>query len=387
MEAAVEAAKKSVAKTPLLLPVLREAGVVDAGGQGLFVILEGALHFLKGEADELQYRKPQLVAATNPMPPKVAPLTTVQEEPYGYCTEFMITGEKLDVDRIRKRLDRKGVSLVVVGSEDTVRVHIHTLDPGAILHWAVSLGTLHQLKIQNMDDQHVDFMEMQKERLPTLEIGIIAVAAGQGITELLQSLGVSVIVPGGQTMNPSVRDILQAVESTPSDKVIILPNNKNIILTAAQVHTLTKKKVSVIPTKTIPQGVAALLAYNYEGTLDENTKAMEGAVSTVKTVEITKAVRSTRFDGLHIKRGQYIAIVDDEMLIANNDTIEPALMKALDKIRCEKTEVITLYYGADTKANQAEEIVQKVREKFPKAQVELVKGGQPHYNYIVSLEG
>jgi len=387
MEVAVEAAKRSVARTPLLLPVLKEAGVVDAGGQGLYIILDGVLHYMRGEAEELQYRRPQLVAAAEPMPPKVAPLAAVKEEPYGYCTEFIITGEKLDADRIRKRLDRKGQSLVVVGNESAVRVHIHTLDPGAILHWAVSLGTLHQLKIQNMDDQHVDFIEMQKERLPTLDIGIVAVAAGQGITELLQSLGASAIVPGGQTMNPSVRDILQAVETVPSDKVIILPNNKNIILTASQVQNLTSKKVAVVPTKTIPQGVAALLAFNYEGNLEENTRAMEAAVKSVQTIEVTKAVRSTRFDGLRIKRGQYIAIVDDEALIANDDEIEPLLLRALEKTVCKNVEVITLYYGADTRASQAEEMVQQIRLKYPQAQVELVRGGQPHYNYIISLEG
>jgi len=385
-EAAVEAAKGSVARTPLLLPVLREAGVVDAGGQGIYVFLEGALRYLKGEVEEIQYQKPQMVTADLPLSSKVAELVAEPEEPYGYCTNFLLEGQKLNPDKIRKKLDEKGQSLVVVGDETTVRVHIHTYDPGSIIRYATSLGTLHQLQIQNMDDQHVSFVEMQQKRLPASEIAVVAVASGGGMSEVLHSLGAAAIVPGGQTMNPSVQEIVAAVEAVPSKKVILLPNNKNIILTASQAQSLTSKEIAVVPTRTLPQGVAALIAFNYEGTLEENVQAMEEAIAGVKTVEITKAVRSTQIKGLKIKKGQFIGIVDDEELVAAGDSITEVLFEALGKTDIESAEIVTLYYGADVEAAQAEQIVQEIHNKYPEKQVEVVSGGQPHYSYIISLE-
>ena len=385
-EAAVEAAKVSVARTPLLLPVLREAGVVDAGGQGIYVFLEGALSYLKGEVEEIQYRKPQMVTADLPLSSKAAELVAEPGEPYGYCTNFLLEGQKLNPDKIRNKLEEKGQSLVVVGDEATVRVHIHTYDPGSIIRYATSLGTLHQLQIQNMDDQHVSFVEMQQKRLPASEIAVVAVASGNGVNEVLRSLGAAAVVPGGQTMNPSVQEIVDIVESVPSKKVILLPNNKNIILTASQAQSLTSKELAVLPTRTLPQGVAALIAFSYEGTLEENVQAMKEAVAGVKTVEITKAVRSTQIKGLKIKKGQSIGIVDDEELVAAGDSITEVLFEALGKTDIESAEIVTLYYGADVEAVQAEQIVQEICDKYPEKQVEMVSGGQPHYSYIISLE-
>jgi DAK2 domain fusion protein YloV len=385
-EAAVEAARDSVARTPLLLSVLREAGVVDAGGQGVYVLLEGALRYLEGKVEEMKYRRPQLVAAELPVAAKAAPLATEADEPYGYCTNFLLEGNKLSPDKIRKKLESKGQSVVVVGDETTIRVHIHTYDPGSIIRYATSLGTLHQLQVQNMDDQHVGFVEMQKERLPSLEISVVAVVAGSGMREVFRSLGAAAIVTGGQTMNPSVQEILQAVESVPSQKVILLPNNKNIILAASQVQSLTPKEIAVIPARTMPQGIAALIAFNYEGGMKENVQAMEEAVATVKTVEITEAARSTQLQGLKIKKGQVIAILDDEKLLAADDNVEEVLFEALDKAGIGSAEVVTVYYGADIEAAQAEQVVQKIRDKHHEKQVEMVSGGQPHYRYIVSLE-
>jgi len=385
-EAAVEAARNSVARTPLLLDVLREAGVVDAGGQGVYVLLEGALRYLEGKVEEMKYRRPQLVAAGLPAGTKTAQIVAEAEEPYGYCTNFLLEGNKLNPDKIRKRLESKGQSIVVVGDETTIRVHIHTYDPGSIIRYATSLGTLHQLQVQNMDDQHVGFVEMQKERLPSLDISVVAVAAGIGMREVFRSLGAAAIVPGGQTMNPSVQEILQAVESVPSQKVILLPNNKNIILAVSQVPSLTSKEVAVVPTRTVPQGIAALIAFNYEGGMEENVQAMEEAVATVKTVEITEAARSTQLQGLKIKKGQAIAIVDDEKLVAAGDNTAEVFFEALDKAGIESAEVVTVYYGTDVEATQAEQVIQKIRDNHPEKQVEMVSGGQPHYRYIVSLE-
>lgn len=382
-EAAVKAAKESVARTPLLLAVLREAGVVDAGGQGIYVLLEGILSYLKGELEIMKYRKPELIAAGAPSGGVVGGET---EEAYGYCTNFLLEGSKLNPDKIRKRLERKGKSVVVVGDENTVRVHIHTYDPGWVIKFATSLGTLHQLQIQNMDDQHVTFLEMQQERLSKLEIGVVAVVLGEGLAEVFRSLGAAAVVPGGQTMNPSVQEILQAVEATPSQKVIVLPNNKNIIPVASQVQSLTSKDVVVVPSKTIPQGIAALVAFNYEDTLEENVRAMEAAIAGVRTIEVTTAVRSTQIKGVKVKQGQAIAILDDKDLIAAADDAVGALMAGLDKIGLDGVEIITLYYGNGVKASEAEHVVAELRDCYPNKQVELVFGGQPHYYYIVSLE-
>ena len=386
MEAVVNEARDSVARTPLLLPVLREAGVVDAGGQGIYVLLEGALRYLRGEVEDMEYHKPQIVSANIPRVSTMPQFIMEQEEPYGYCTNFLLVGQKLNPDKIRNRLEGKGQSIVVAGDANNVRVHIHTYDPGAILRYATSMGTLHHIQIQNMDDQHVGFVEMQQERLPTLDIAVVAVASGEGMSEVFKSLGAAVIIPGGQTMNPSVRELLDAVESVSSERIIILPNNKNIILTASQVQPLTEKKIAVIPSRTLPQGVAALLAFNYEGTLEENTSFMEEAIGMVQTVEITKAVRSTQINGLDVKEGQAIGIVDGEDLVVVGDDVSEVLFNALKKADIDSAKVITLYYGSDIDSVHAKEVVDEITSKYPDRQVEMVSGGQPHYGYIVSLE-
>jgi len=385
MEATVKAARDSVANTPALLPVLRQAGVVDAGGQGLYVVLEGALKYLRGEVEDVQYRRPQVVPSSMPLVSRI-PMVTVREEPYGYCTEFALKGhKKLNPDRIKKRLDNKGQCLIVVGDESLVHIHIHTFNPGKIIHYATSLGTVHQIKVQNMDDQHKDYVEMAKAQAPPADIATVAVVSGEGLTQVFRSLGVTAIVPGGQTMNPSTRELLQAVESVPQDKVIILPNNKNIILTARQVPGLTSKKVEVVPTETIPQGVTALLSFNYDADLETNVSLMGEASSAVKTVEVARAVRSTKIGDLKIKRRQAIGFIDGE-LTSVGDSPEEVLWEVLLSLDTEGSEVITIYYGKNTKRSKAEEIVDRVRQQYPQLEVELIYGGQPHYHYIASVE-
>jgi hypothetical protein len=384
MEAAVDAASESVANTPNLLQVLREAGVVDAGGQGLHTILDGALRYLRGETEQMRLRKPQIIVSdvhATKMPQMIA----AEEVPYGYCTEFLLKGEKIPTDKIRKRLEKKGESLIVAGDESAVRIHIHTLDPGDVIRCATNLGTVHQVSIRNMDEQHQDFLEMQKERMPAVDTAIIAVVSGDGLTDVFTSLGASAIVPGGQTMNPSTKDLLQAVELVPSDKVIILPNNKNIVATANQVHSLTSKTIGVVPAETIPQGVAALLAFDYEVNLKTNTQIMKKAISAVRTIEITRATRSTRLGELKIKRKQPIGLLDGD-LIATGKNNTDVLNQVLAKLDLDKAEVITIYYGADTKTAEAEQISNSIREQHPQLQIEVVQGGQPHWNYIISIE-
>ncbi len=385
MEAVVNAASESVANTPTLLPVLREAGVVDAGGQGLYTILEGALRYLRGEAEQMQFRKPQMITSSIPLTARLPQMVAVDEEIYGYCTEFLLKGEELDLDKLRMKLRRKGKSLMVVGDESAARVHIHTLDPGNIVRYATSLGTMHQVSIRNMDEQHQDFLEMQKERAPAVDIATIAVVSGDGLADVFTSLGVTIIVPGGQTMNPSTKDLLQAVKAVASDKVIILPNNRNVVLAAEQVQSLTEKRIEIVPTQTIPQGVAALLTFDYEADFETNAQLMRESKSTVKTIEITRAVRSAQLDGLTIKKKQAIGLLDGDLLAAGNSTID-ILTKMLAKLDLTKSEIVTVYYGADTKLAEAEQVSVSVREQHPQLQVEVVRGGQPYYNYIISIE-
>jgi len=385
LDAAVKSAEESVARTPSLLPVLRDAGVVDAGGQGLYVLLDGALQFLKGESHKIQYRRPRLVVAETELVPRAAQRPTQLETPHGYCTNFVLEGQNLNLDKIEKDLKKKGQSLIVTGDDTLVRVHIHSFKPGEILKYATKLGNLHEITINNMDDQHAEFIKMQRERMPSVDIAMVTVATGDGFFELLNSLGDIIIIPGGQTMNPSVHELWQAVESAPSDNIILLPNNKNIVSAASQVQSLTSKKVKVVPTRNIPQGIAAFLAFGYDLNLEQNAKAMEKAINKVRAIEITRAARETRLNDLEISKGQFIAILNDEDLIARADKIGDVILEALGKAGAEKAGIVTAYYGAGIKGAEAQEIAQEIHDRYH-AEVEVVYGGQPHYDYIISLE-
>ena len=226
---------------------------------------------------------------------------------------------------------------------------------------------------------------MQKERMPTTDTAVIAVAAGEGLVDVFGSLGAAGVIPGGQTMNPSTKDILQAIEAAPSENVIILPNNKNIITTAAQVESLTSKKIKVVPSRTIPQGVVALLAFDYEADFSANAEIMEKALSSVKTIEVTRSVRATKINGLVIKKHQPIGLLDDELVAVGEADID-VINKIMDKICLDDSEVVTIYYGMDTPVAEAEEVSSNITERYPQLQVELIKGNQPHYNYIISVE-
>jgi len=331
----------------------------------------------------MQFRKPKIVTSSAIASTRIQPLN-LKEVPFGYCTEFLIKGQGIDQDKLRERLKKKGESLIVVGDKSNVRVHIHTLDPGNVLHFATSHGTVHQVSIRNMDEQHEDFLEMQKQRLPVSNIAIITVAPGEGIADVFSSLG-AFVVPGGQTMNPSTKDLLQAVESVVPDKIVILPNNKNIILTANQVHALTGKSVKVVPTKTVPQGVAALLAFEYEADFDTNAKVMEKARNSVRTIEITRAIRTTKIGDMRIRKNQAIGLLDTDLVAVSNTAVE-VLNQVLEKIELGDAEVVTIYYGQDIEQAEAEKINNSIKEKYSSLQIELVRGGQPHYEYIISIE-
>lgn len=384
LEATVNGANESVANTPKLLPVLREAGVVDAGGQGLYILLEGALLYLRGDGKQMQSHKSRVIAGSIPITPKPLQMTAKGEH-FGYCTQFMLTGGNLDPDKLREDLKDKGQSVIVVGDKSTIRVHIHTLEPDSVIRYATSLGTLHDINIGNMDEQHQDFLILQKEKMLPADTAIVAVVAGRGLADVFTSLGASAIVPGGQTMNPSTKDILQAVEAVPSDKVIILPNNKNIVLTARQVESLTNKSIKVVPVETISQGVAALIAIDRDADFETNAKYMIQAIPTVTTIEITRATRSTNLDGLDIKKNQAIGLLDGK-LSAAGDEASDVINDLLTRIDLAEAEVITIYYGSDTEEAEAEDVSACISKQYPQLQVEVVNGGQPHYDYIMGIE-
>jgi len=312
-------------------------------------------------------------------------MIAADEIPFGYCTEFMLQGQKLNVEKIRAKLEKKGESLIVVGDDQTVRVHVHTLEPGDIVRYVTPMGTLHQVSIRNMDEQHSDFLEMQRDKAPAVDMAIVAVIRGDGLAEVFTSLGVTAIVPGGQTMNPSTKDLLQAVESVTSDKVIILPNNKNIVMAAEQVRPLTEKSVEIVPTETIPQGVAALLAFDFEANLETNARLMIQAIPEVRTVEVTRAVRSTRISDMKIKKKQAIGLLDGELVAVGDDSSQ-VLRDAMAKLDMEQQEIVTIYFGGGADQAHAEQVSAAIRGQYPQLQVEVVRGGQPSYEYIVSIE-
>jgi uncharacterized protein len=383
LEVIVEAAGHSLANTPNLLPVLKDAGVVDAGGQGLYTILEGALRYLRGEGEQMQFRKPLMISSSVTSPTRLS-ISTVKEEPFGYCTEFLLKGENIDPDKLREKLKKHGESLIVVGDKANVRVHIHSLDPGTVLHLVTPIGTVHGVSVRNMDEQHEDYLEMQKQRMPASSVSIIAVAPGDGIREVFNSLG-AIVVPGGQTMNPSTKDLLTAVQAVDANKIILLPNNKNIILTASQVHSLTEKTIKVLGTKTVPQGVAALLAFDFEADFEANTKAMEKARKAVRTIEITRAIRTTKIGDMRIRKNQAIGLLDTDLVAVANSADE-VLQKVISEMDLDEAEIVTIYYGQEVTKEEADIIGTGIGENHPNLQIEVVDGGQPHYEYIISIE-
>jgi DAK2 domain fusion protein YloV len=376
----VDAARMSVVKTPMLLPVLKEAGVVDAGGQGFLTILEGALKYLNGEPMEISSGGEGAHALEH----------LEHEEGWGFDIQFHIRGKDLDVDGIRNQISSMGESALIVGDETLIKVHVHAPTPGSILDYGCSVGIITNVIVENMQEQYIDFMAGQTSRPPVSHEEVtgmttIAVTPGAGLIRVFESLGVGAVVSGGQTMNPSTQDILDAINKCQSDKVIVLPNNKNIYLAAEQAKQLSKKTVAIVPTITVPQGIAALLAFNFQNDLEANVKAMTISAKHIKTLEITTATRSASMDGVQVKEGQAIALIDDVLRGAGDDRNElvVTMLKQMDAVRAE---IITLYYGDTVSANDAEQLKEHIQNTFADQEIEIVSGGQPHYHYIISVE-
>jgi len=375
-------ARHSVTRTPSLLPVLAEAGVVDAGGQGLFVILEGMLRFMRGE--------PVTADAGLTTTVDLRPLHPEGEQGYGYDVQFIIHGENLNIEEIRQTITGMGDSALVVGDSEAIKVHVHVPDPGVPLGYGASMGSLSRVIVENMQEQYQEYILSQSRR-PAVsaealsKISTVVVASGQGLTDVFESLGASAVVPGGQTMNPSTEDILKAIESAPSDDVIVLPNNKNIVLTAEQAKSLSQKNVQVVPTITIPQGITALLALNYQADLPTNARIMDEAAQGIQTAEITKAVRSVQINGMGVREGEIIGMVNGMLKVKGSSPSE-VVLAALGQMDTELYEIITLYYGESITADEAEQIAAEITDRYPGQGIEVVDGGQSHYYYIISVE-
>ena len=388
--AALEEAKIALADTVNQNPVLKKAGVVDAGGKGWTLALEAMLLALRGE--DVVVPEEGAEGATK----EAANFSDFKTEDitFTYCTEFIIGREnKNDPEKLRAFLNSLGDSLVLVDDDEIIKVHVHTNDPGKALHEAIEYGHFITVKVENMRLQHTEKVlheqdkkpEAPKIAAPEKPLGVVSVCAGAGLADVFMNLGVDQIISGGQTMNPSTQDILEAVNKVPAETVFVLPNNKNIIMAAEQVGALTEKKVVVIPSKTVPQGVTAMLSFNPEGTVEENTQGMTEVLSGVETMQITYAARNSDFDGYDIHEGDYLAMVGGSLFGTSKDIT--VLLKGLaERVRDEEREFITIYYGADTKEKHAQKAADLFADICPKAEVNLINGGQPVYYYMISAE-
>ncbi|HIQ68458.1 MAG TPA: DAK2 domain-containing protein [Candidatus Faecousia excrementigallinarum] len=384
-EAAIAEAKVALADTVNQNPVLKKAGVVDAGGKGWLFALEAMLSALRGE---------DIAAPEGTVEVKEqADFSDFADEDitFTYCTEFIVSREgDSDPEDLRAFLNELGDSLVLVDDDEIIKVHVHTNDPGAALHEAVKYGSFVTVKIENMRLQHTEKVMSEQELAPKIAepekpIGVVSVCAGSGLADVFSNLGVDGIISGGQTMNPSTQDILEAVNKVPAETVLVLPNNKNIIMAAQQVDELTPKHVVVIPSKTVPQGVTAMLNFNPEGTVEENTEAMTESLSTVDTMQITYAARNSDFDGHDIHEGDYLAIYGSSLFGTSQD-IKVLLRALAEKVRDSGKEFITIYYGEDIKEKHAQKTADLFSNICPNADVNLLRGGQPVYYYMISAE-
>ena len=385
-QAALEEAKRALANTTNQNPVLKKAGVVDAGGKGWVLALEAMLLALRGEdivIPEGGITEAKESAAFSDF--------DTEDITFTYCTEFIIQRENdKDPETLRAFLDSLGDSLVLVDDEEIIKVHVHTNDPGKALHEAMDFGSFITVKIENMRLQHTEKVMTETEKAPKIAepekaLGVVSVCAGDGLADVFQNLGVDGIISGGQTMNPSTQDILEVVNKVPAETVFVLPNNKNIIMAAQQVAALTPKKVVVIPSKTVPQGITAMLSFNPDGEVAENEEAMTEALGMVDTMQITYAARNSDFDGYNIHEGDYLALYGSALFGTSRD-IKVLLRSLAEKVRDEGKEYITIYYGEDVKERHAQKAADIFADICPNADVNLLRGGQPVYYYLISAE-
>ena len=389
-----------LAKTPEMLPVLKEAGVVDSGGQGLVEVFHGMMDALEGK--EVDY---SIEGASMEAKPVKISAQTEAEIKFGYCTEFIIMLDKefpMETElEVKAYLESIGDSIVVVADDDIVKIHVHTNDPGLAIQKALTFGSLTKIKIDNMREEHEEKLIKEAAKIaeeeakkaaeakkaePRKEMGFISVSIGEGVGEIFKGLGVDYLIEGGQTMNPSTEDMLNAIDNVNADHIFILPNNKNIILAANQAKALTEdKEIHVIPTKTVPQGITAMINYLPDLSAEENEEAMEESITTVKTGQVTYAVRDTKIDDKEIHEGNIMGI-GDAGILAVGEELEATTLEMFKELVDDMSEIISIYYGAEVEEDVANELGEKVGEMFPDCDVEVHFGGQPIYYYVVSVE-
>ncbi|MBR3295305.1 MAG: DAK2 domain-containing protein [Clostridia bacterium] len=392
----INAAEVMLQKTPDMLPVLKEAGVVDSGGAGLITIYNGFRRAIKGEQiiDELDLAKP--AKKEENIPAAAREDISTADIKFQYCTEFFITDMKKPVDeklldQVREKLLKIGDSLVVVGDTQLIKIHVHTNDPDKALRVALDLGQLTRVKIENMRDQHSSIVEPEEpakepELGPKKDIGIVVVSSGEGLDAIFKDYNADQIVSGGQSMNPSTDDIYKAVEKVNADNIIILPNNKNIIMSAEQVNDLTEKNIYVVPTRSFPQGLSALLTFSDTVSVDENIENMKEAISTVKSGSLTTAIRDSKIGDIEVSEGEYIGINEGD-IVSHSFDMNEAVMDLLDKMTdTDVDSIISLYYGENVTKEKAEEIGSLIEEKYEDFDIEILPGGQPVYDFILSVE-
>lgn len=394
MEAFTAEAKASLDRTPDLLPVLKEVGVVDSGGQGLLFVYEGFLASLKGEPLP-EKNNATLDDLINAEHHRAQDFMNTEDIEFGYCTEIMVRledgKEPFNEEQFRQELSPLGDSLLVISDEEIAKVHIHSEQPGSVLSIGQKYGSLMKIKVDNMREQHSAIVgEEHKAPMTTKKIekhpyAIVTIAMGEGVAGLLRSIGASYVIEGGQTMNPSTEDIVKAVQEIGAEKVLILPNNKNIVMAAEQAVELLEIEAAVVPTKTIPQGMAAILAFNPEAAVDLNKKSMTEAFANVKTGQVTYAVRDTSIDGVEIHKDDFMALAEGKIVLST-----PALKDAAEKVIIdlvdEDAEIVTVIYGEDTTEQDATELVAFIEKNYPDVEVELFDGKQGLYPYIISVE-
>ena len=389
-------AQEVLEKTPEMLPVLKEAGVVDSGGQGLLEVMRGAYDAFQGK--EIDYSAIEASAGTKMVKPSEQAETEIK---FGYCTEFIIMLEKeftaKDETEFKAYLESIGDSIVCVADDDIVKIHVHTNDPGLAIQKALTYGQLSRMKIDNMREEHQERLIKDAEKLaaqqaeakkaePRKEVGFIAVSIGEGMNEIFRELGADYIIEGGQTMNPSTEDMLNAIDQVNAEHIFILPNNKNIILAANQAQTLTEDKdIIVVPSKTVPQGITAIINYMPDADAQTNLEAMIEGIGNVKTGQVTYAVRDTHIDDKEIHEGDIMGIGDSGIL-AVGQSVEETAKEMLAQLVDEDTELISLYYGQDVQEESAENFAQEIEDLYPDVDVDVHSGGQPIYYYVLSVE-
>lgn len=391
MEEITISAKDMLDKTPELLPALKKAKVVDSGGMGLYIILQGMFEALK-DGIKAEIKDITVALANNTL----AKDTEEIDIKFGYCTEFIILGDAKNAKVFQNEIETLGDSIIVVGYDDVIKVHIHTNDPGLVLSKAVAIGELSKIKIDNMREEHREILINAKDKEKNIledkaednekkRYGFVTVAMGDGITNIFKDLGIDCVIQGGQTMNPSTQDILDAINKINAEHIFVMPNNKNIIMAANQAAEISDKDIFVIPTTTIPQGIACATVFNFDSEVQENFNNLKNAVEDVKTASVTYAVRDTEIDGINIKEGNMLGLVEGKIKEVGEDKKDVA-SKILDNMIDEESELITVYYGEEVEDEEAEKFEDELQEKYSDLDIQFYKGNQPLYYFLISVE-